>query len=281
MIRVRTILLMAATVLQSGCGTIRVTSDPSGATVYSRGKFGSPYADPSKAALNTVRGVTPCAYKAYFSDVEYARVKWPDGVTSETKGAQTFLNLRNLKFHFQKPGMPAADAAPDDHLLRRTVSGVEHLSDGDRGLEPRSWDLVNLAVADLVAYFLSEGEARTLTEKVNNALVETEYFAILSRPELKAILEAQQFGRTDLCDDTQCLVELGKVLSVQKIVGGTIGKVGSTYSFTLRLVDVETGRTELSVEKDCSGDVDQLLAVARSLARELSRRYAERRMKRA
>lgn len=134
-----------------------------------------------------------------------------------------------------------------------------------------------MAIADLTAYTLSAGEAKTLTEKLHSALVDTKYFRILSRSDMKNVLEAQKFSRSNMCDDSQCLVEMGKLLSVSKIVGGSVGKVGNTFSLTLRLVNVETGETQITVARELKAEPDQLLQLIEEAGRELALKYSETR----
>jgi hypothetical protein len=52
-----------------------------------------------------------------------------------------------------------------------------------------------------------------------------------------------------------------------------VGKVGSTYSLSLRLVDVETGRIDAAIAVDVKGDPDVLLDAIRSGARQLAAKY--------
>jgi len=138
-----------------------------------------------------------------------------------------------------------------------------------------NWPVENIAVVDLMAYALSQAEAKTLTEELQTALVETKYFNVLSRSDMKAVLDAQQFSRTDACDDSACLVEIGKILAVQMIVGGSIGKVGSTYSLAVRLVNVETGKTEITADRKLKAEPDELLDLVQEAAREVALKYAE------
>ena len=141
-------------------------------------------------------------------------------------------------------------------------------------LPPRTWPPENIAVADLNAFTLSEGEAKTLTEKLHTTLVQTGYFNILSRSEMQSVLDEQKFQRSDYCDDSTCLVEMGKILAVQEIVGGSIGKIGRTYSLTIRLVNVETGQTEYSADRELKDEPDRLLDLVVEAGRDLARQYA-------
>ena len=141
-------------------------------------------------------------------------------------------------------------------------------------LPPATWPLDNIAVADLTTYTLSPGEAKTLSETLHSALVDTRYFRVLSRSDMRAVLEAQMFSRSDVCDDSACLVEMGKILSVVRIVGGSLGKVGSTFSLSLRVVNVETGETEVTVNRQLKSESDQLLLLVGQAARELALKYS-------
>ncbi|OQW96199.1 MAG: hypothetical protein BWK77_05905 [Verrucomicrobia bacterium A1] len=146
-------------------------------------------------------------------------------------------------------------------------------------IPPASWVLENVAVADLTPYTLSQAETKTLTEKLQTTLVRTKYFNVLSRSEMKAVLDAQQFQRSDACDDSTCLVEMGKILAVQKIIGGSVGKVGSTFNLVLRLINVETAQTEITADRELKGDADQLLHLIEDAGRELALQYATTRSK--
>lgn len=131
---------------------------------------------------------------------------------------------------------------------------------------------LNIAVADVDPLGMSKEEALTLTKNLRSALVQSERFQVVSRADMQKILKEQEFQRSDACNDTQCLVEMGKALAVQKIVGGSAGQAGGVYSLTLRVVDVETGKIEATVFKDIE-NVRDLLSSIRDLGRQLADMY--------
>ena len=147
-------------------------------------------------------------------------------------------------------------------------------------LPPASWRPLTIAVANIEGLGLSQEEALVLAENVRSALVETEYFQVISRADMEKLLKEQQFQRTDACDDTQCLIEMGKALAAQKIVGGSAGKAGGVYNITLRMVDVESGKIEFTTYEDIENAKD-LLPAARDLGRKLASRYGESRTKKS
>ncbi len=159
----------------------------------------------------------------------------------------------------------------NNYPVKSSVSSIEN-----NQLSPPSWEKESIAVADLTSEVLAPTEARTLTEKLHSVLVQTEYFSVLSRSEMQEILKIQEFQSAVSCDDSSCLVEMGKILMVQKVIGGSIGKVGTTYSLSLRIVDVETGKTEFSVNEDFRGDTDELLRMIKDSVFRIAQNYGIR-----
>jgi len=141
-------------------------------------------------------------------------------------------------------------------------------------LPERAWSPETIAVAALESFGISHDEASTLTENVRTSIVGTEYFQVVSRTDMERILREIEFQRSDACSETQCLVEMGRALAATKMVGGTVGKAGGIFNFTLRFVDVETGKIEFSVVEDVDNPRDLLRAV-RALSQKLALKYAE------
>ena len=72
------------------------------------------------------------------------------------------------------------------------------------------------------------------------------------------ILEEQKFQKSG-CVSDECIVEIGKMIGVEQIVGGSISKVGRTYSVSSRIVSVETGKILKGATYDYKGEIDELL----------------------
>lgn len=132
-----------------------------------------------------------------------------------------------------------------------------------------------IAVADLSGWALSEKEVKSLTEQLRLALAQTQYFRVLSTTDMKAILDQHGFQRSGACDDETCLIELGKILSVAQIVGGSVGQVGGTFAVNLRIVDVETGEVLCTIGEKFKGESDDLLSLIDYLGNQLTANYAE------
>jgi hypothetical protein len=55
------------------------------------------------------------------------------------------------------------------------------------------------------------------------------------------------------------MVTVGKLIGVEEIIGGSISKVGRTYSVSARMVSIETGDISKIATYDFRGEIDDLL----------------------
>ena len=77
-------------------------------------------------------------------------------------------------------------------------------------------------------------ETVTLTNRLRSMIVQTNAFIVLERGAMEEILDEQGFQQTG-CTTTECAVELGKLLNVQKMISGSIGRLGNTYTIDLSM----------------------------------------------
>jgi TolB-like protein len=102
-----------------------------------------------------------------------------------------------------------------------------------------------IAVINLDAQGISAMVATSLTEVLRTTLVSTKEFDVVEQGKMEEILKTQAFQQTG-CTDTECAVEIGKILNVKKVVLGSISKVGRMYLINLRMVDVEKSKIEIA-----------------------------------
>ena len=112
---------------------------------------------------------------------------------------------------------------------------------------------------------LSQQESVTLTNRLRSMLVRTDAFIVLERGKMEGILQEQGFQQSG-CTSTECVVEMGKLLNVQKIISGSIGKVGRIYTIDISLVDIKTARIERSFIFDHKGEIGGLLKMTETIA---------------
>jgi TolB-like protein len=143
---------------------------------------------------------------------------------------------------------------------RASGSGAARVSSSENRLKenPKA-KAINLSVMDLNdTSGLSKPEILLLTDKLINSLVRTG-FTVVERARRDEILEELGFQQSGVCSESSCLVEVGQMLGVHKMIGGTIGKFGDAYVIELRLIDVATSKIEDSFSKNYQGDMIYLL----------------------
>jgi hypothetical protein len=130
----------------------------------------------------------------------------------------------------------------------------------------------NIAVLDLVARSgLEQDEILTISDRFRGALIETGTFTVIERSQMDAILKEQGFQQTGACSEASCIVEIGQLLAVHKMVGGSIGKVGRLYSINLKVIDVATGAIIQQINRDIQCSKEDLVSKhIASLAREMA-----------
>jgi len=121
-----------------------------------------------------------------------------------------------------------------------------------------SQEKTSIAVLNLDAHGISEFEVATLTDRLRNELVNTQKYRVLEREKMDEILEEMGLQQSG-CTSNECLVEVGKLINVQQMVGGSIGKVGKTFTVSLRIIDVEKGEIVKTETEDYKGEIDYLL----------------------
>ncbi|MCH7498368.1 MAG: hypothetical protein IH971_11065 [Candidatus Marinimicrobia bacterium] len=122
-----------------------------------------------------------------------------------------------------------------------------------------------MAILDLEARGISLMEALTLTDRFRTAIGQTEAVRLVERSLMREILMEQDFQLTG-CTSDECAVEVGQLLGVKYMMGGSIGKVGEAYTIDVRMVSVETGGIEITKEITYIGEVAGLITETEILA---------------
>lgn len=115
-----------------------------------------------------------------------------------------------------------------------------------------------IAVIDLQGKGISQVEASALTDRLRSEIMNVSSATMVERDEMDQILGEQDFQQTG-CVSSECMVEVGQLIGVTQIIGGSISKVGNTFSVHARIIDVETGEIVYSVNYDRTGTIDELL----------------------
>lgn len=118
---------------------------------------------------------------------------------------------------------------------------------------------------------LSAQEVLAISDRLRGELLATGVFTVVERNQMESILTEQGFQQTGVCSDATCIVEVGQLLAVNKMVGGSIGRIGDAFTVNLKLIDVATGTIDRQVSADVKCTIQKLVAdQVRLLARRMA-----------
>lgn len=100
-----------------------------------------------------------------------------------------------------------------------------------------------------------------LSSKFTTELLTTQSFTVLERGKMDFILKEQGFQQSGACNSSECQVQMGQLLGVDRIVAGNLVRFGSEYAFHVDFINVGSGQIEHSVEVVREGDLQQVYKV--------------------
>lgn len=114
-----------------------------------------------------------------------------------------------------------------------------------------------LAILDLKGEGISASEARIITGIIQEEMFKTGKYDLVERTRIEQLFEELEHKPSDFCD-IQCAVKIGKQLSADKVMVGTIGKLGSLFTIQVKIVDIERSKIEKMESIRAKGDIGDL-----------------------
>jgi TolB-like protein len=119
---------------------------------------------------------------------------------------------------------------------------------------------ISIAVNDLKGSGVDQATVTIVSDRLRGELVNTNLFRVMERTEMENVLKEQGFQQSGACNETSCLVQVGQLLGVQRMVAGSIGKVDNFWTISLRMLNVATGEILLNVSEDYQGEVKDVIS---------------------
>jgi TolB-like protein len=126
-----------------------------------------------------------------------------------------------------------------------------------------------LAVMDLKAkHGVKESLAEGLSVVVRDTIQGFGNYEVISKEDVEAVVERAVIRQSLGCDDTQCLINIGRSLGTRFMVAGAISKFGDTFNLSLRLIDTEgkDAGVKKRVNRNCECAEDELIETAQVTA---------------
>jgi len=131
-------------------------------------------------------------------------------------------------------------------------------------------DKMMIAVMDFQGQGVPVTTASIASELNRTEMINAGEFRILERAQMDTILKEQGFQMSG-CNDVSCAVEAGKILSAEKILLGTISRLGKKFILNGRIVDVQKGIAEFG-QSQSAESVERLDNAAYLMVQNLTRR---------
>ncbi len=128
-----------------------------------------------------------------------------------------------------------------------------------------------IAVLNFEAKNLNQESADAVADILCTELFNTNRFDVIERQAIMRILEEQQLQMTGVTDMSQA-AEIGKILNAEKIMIGSVSRLGQTFVINTRLVDVQTGALELAENIKSADGEDGLPAAIGELVTKISQK---------
>ncbi len=117
---------------------------------------------------------------------------------------------------------------------------------------------LTVAVLDFAGRGVKEDEAASLSDVFQGVLVQSQQFTVVDRNRIKAILDEIGFQQSEACSQVECIVQVGKILKVERMFAGTIGRVGRRFTINIQVIDVATAQIVSSKPRQHDGAIEDL-----------------------
>ncbi|MBN1294018.1 MAG: hypothetical protein JXB48_19435 [Candidatus Latescibacteria bacterium] len=128
-----------------------------------------------------------------------------------------------------------------------------------------------VGVLDLDPAGVSKTEAMVLSDELRfhiaKILRSDEYlrsgidkYEIIERTEMEKILNEYEFQFSGCVSDS-CAIELGKMMQLDRMVLGSVGLIGQTYTVSIRMIDIQTAKSMAIANRHHRGEIDDVLGV--------------------
>ena len=133
-----------------------------------------------------------------------------------------------------------------------------------------------LAIIDFESNGVSTSESKNIVSKIENELLKLSCMQLIERNKIEEVIIEQGFQQSG-CTTTDCAVEIAQLLGTDKLLLGSVGKVGSIYTINAKIISVESGKVLKGFEVISKGGIEELYTTkTKELAYNICGRYYQK-----
>ncbi len=139
---------------------------------------------------------------------------------------------------------------------------------------------IKISVMDLKAENgIDKGVVTLLYELILTEFQNYSNLSVISKTDISSMVQYETEKELAGCDDSSCMAEIGGALGVDKVVIGHVGKLGSSYVVTLKLMNIKNATVENRVSETIPANEDKLIPLIKFLANKLLKNYSKYKIK--
>lgn len=117
-----------------------------------------------------------------------------------------------------------------------------------------------------------QGLGASLAEMLSTALINAGHYRLIERKQLQKVLEEQALSQSGALDSETAVV-VGKIMSIDAIVVGSISTLANAVEADARILNVETGEA-IAAAHSRGASANELRQMAEALAKDINQRAA-------
>jgi hypothetical protein len=171
---------------------------------------------------------------------------------------------------------PALAEAPDGADGAKPAAPVATTSGDPSALEaesaPKAAKPCQIAIMSLQTKGLPPEQAHVpelLSDSMATEIASATSCRVITQADIMEMLDFEATKAACAEGSESCLAEIGGALGVERVIGGSLGVLGSSFKLQIKLQNVAQGRVEKRVDRTIKGDPELLDLAARNAAREL------------
>ncbi len=120
----------------------------------------------------------------------------------------------------------------------------------------------SIAVNDFLPQGVDSTDAAIISGRLRANLIGSGRLRVMERQQMDQILKQQSIPLSGTCDRNECALQIGKLLSVDRMIVGSVGRLSEIYTLQARVLDVSSGEILFTANQDFEGRIEELLSIA-------------------
>lgn len=134
---------------------------------------------------------------------------------------------------------------------------------------------ISLAILDFEgSKGIEKEQLQAITDRFQAAVIDAGGFRVLDRNQMESVLKEQGFQQSGVCNSSECQVQMGQLLGVDKLISGKVVRIEDVWAISLRYLNIGNGQVEKVFSYEVDGGLVEVLREGCSKGATLMHEYA-------